>query len=138
MIPTDTQKAKKILQRGGYTCVLYRNGAEYHSDLKGIKPLLDYIETGHRFTGFSAADKTVGAAAAYLYVLLGVQSVWAKTLSESGLNILKSHGITVGYEHMVPVILNRTGDGVCPMEAAVQNAASPEEALRAIRKVLAR
>lgn len=123
----DTKKAKDILQRNEYTCVLYCNGKQCCSRLRGVKPLMDFLEAGDDFNGFSAADKTVGAGAAHLYVLLGVKEVWANVISENGKNIL---------EQTVPYIINRKGDGVCPIENAVKNITCSEQALVTIKQTL--
>lgn len=132
----DTIAAKNSLLENGYTCVLCRGGTEYHSTLRGVKPLLDFLESGDDFAGFCAADKTVGAGAAHLYVLLGVQSVWANVISEQGRRILQQNNIAVFGEQVVPFIINRAGDGVCPIETAVTGIARSDEALVAIQETL--
>ena len=132
----DTKKAKDILQKNEYTCVLYCNGKQCCSRLRGVKPLMDFLEAGDDFNGFCAADKTVGAGAAHLYVLLGVKEVWANVISENGKNILKQNGIAVFFEQTVPYIINRKGDGVCPIENAVKDITCSEQALVTIKQTL--
>lgn len=134
----NIEQAKRILTEGGYTCVLYRDGEEYTSALRGVRPLLDLLESGNSFADFSAADKTVGAGAAHLYILLGVRHVWANVISEPAMMLLRENGIDVSYQTAVPFILNRSGDGPCPIETAVKGITSPTEALDAIRRTLAR
>ncbi len=130
------KKAKQILLSENYTCVLLNEEREYHSNLRGVRPLLDILDSGVDFSGFSAADKVVGAGAAYLYVLLGVKEIWANTLSEPARLIIEKHGIELYYESCVPNIINRTGDGLCPIERAVADATSPENALNKIKEAL--
>ncbi len=132
----DTLRAKEILTKNGYTCVLLAGDEVHHSTLRGIKPLIDFLESGEEFSAFSAADKTVGAGAAHLYVLLGVQELWANIISEEGKRVLDRNGIAVFYETLVPHIINRAGDGVCPIEGAVMGIESSCEALDEIRKTL--
>lgn len=116
--------------------MLCKQDKEYRSRDKGVKPLIGFLESGNSFCGFSAADKTVGMGAAYLYVLLGVKYVWTKLLSSNAKKILEENGITVSYDALVPQILNRSRDGICPIERAVKDADSPENALSIIKETL--
>ena len=56
----------------------------------------------------------------------------------SALQVLQRHGIDVSYEECVAYIINRRGDGVCPIETAVADAKTPQEAYRMIVDTLAR
>ena len=132
----NTLKAKNILLENGYTCVLCSDNEEYHSNLRGVKPLLDFLESDKDFSGFSAADKTVGAGAAHLSVLLGVKAVWVNIISTAGKKILSENNITVFCETEVPYIINRKGDGMCPIETAVKDITSSKKALEAIKQTL--
>ena len=132
----NTKTAKNILIKNGYTCVLYSDTEEFHSTLRGVKPLLDFLESGKDFSGFSAADKTVGAGAAHLYALLGVKEVWANIISDAGKKILSENNITVFCETEVPYIINRKGDGMCPIETAVKDITSSQEAFKTIKRTL--
>ena len=132
----DIKKAVQYLNEGGYTCVLYGNGEFYSSCHRGVKPLIDFIKTGKNFSGFSAADKIIGKGAAFLYVILGVKCVWAKTLSEKAKAVLDAYKIENSYEILVPDIKNRAGTGLCPIEQAVSDVDSPREALSIIQKTL--
>lgn len=133
----DLQIAKKQLQEGGYTCVLCKDGKTATSTFRGVKPLLSWLENPALGKGFCAADKVVGKATAFLYILLGAKAVHAHVMSESALQVLKNGKISASYDTLVPYIVNRKGDGMCPMEAATQNARTPEEALTAVKKALA-
>lgn len=136
MVMKNIQKAKDILIKNGYTCVLCSNGEEYHSTFRGVKPLIDFLESGKCFHGFSAADKTVGLGAAHLYILLGVKTVWANVISEPAKALLEQNGISVFYETQVPYIINRQGDGKCPIETAVNGINDSKEAYKTIIKTL--
>lgn len=132
----DITSAKNILINNDYTCVLYLNGKEFHSKFRGVKPLLQFLESADNFEGFFAADKVVGAGAAYLYVLLGVKSVWAGVISAFAKKILEQNGIDVLYENLVENIINRAGNGICPIEAAVKDITEPRKALLKIKETL--
>jgi len=105
-------------------------------DSRIVEPLLDFLDSGHDFSGFSAADKTVGAGAAHLYVALGIKAVWANVISEIGIKILKENNIHVSFNECVPHIINRKGDGICPIENSVKDISSTDTAIEKIRKTL--
>jgi hypothetical protein len=87
--------------------------------LRGVKPLVIWLSSGEDFHGFSAADKVIGKATAFLYVLLGVKAVYASVISEGALDVLTKNGIDTQYGCVVEHIINRAGDGICPFEQAV-------------------
>ncbi len=126
------RKAKETLESGGYTCVLTDGTIVYTSKLRGVKPLVQFLESGTIPSGFSAADKVIGRATAYLYVLLGVREVYAQIISEPAAEVLRAKGIHVQYGTLVPNIINRKGDGICPFEAAVMEITEPSLAYEAI------
>jgi hypothetical protein len=52
------------------------------------------------------------------------------------LDVFKKYGIATDYDTRPDGIINRAGTGPCPMENAVANVATPEEALAAIKSKL--
>lgn len=135
---TDLEMARSILAAEGCTCVLCRDGKVYKSTFRGVRPLMEFLESGEDFHGFSAADKVVGKATAFLYCLLGVRAVHANVISEPALQVLQSHGITLTWDQQVSAIRNRAGDGLCPMEMATRDIDDPAQAPAAIRAALLR
>ena len=97
-----TKMAREILTENGYTAVLCSEGEVYHSTERGVKPLIGFLESGKNFSGFYAADKTVGLGAAHIYILLRVRSVFATVISSSARALLESAGIAVSFESEVP------------------------------------
>ena len=132
----DILTAKKILTDNNYTCVLYSDGVEHHSTLRGVKPLIDFLESDCDFDGFCAADKVVGAGAAHLYVLLHVKAVWAGLMSKDAVDILQSNGVDTFFDKVVPYIINRSGDSACPIETAVKGITDSKKALIVIKQTL--
>ena len=126
--------AKQILLSGGYTCVLTDGQRAFTSTDRGVKPLVRFLESGEIPAGVSAADKVVGRATAYLYVLLKVKAVYSQIISQPAVDVLRENGVQVAYDKLVPNIINRKGDGICPFEAAVMDISSPDLAYIAIRK----
>lgn len=130
----ELEKAEKMLLEEGYTCVLCHGDKVYTSTLRGVKPLVRWVEAKTDMTGFSAADKVVGRATAYLYVLLGIRELYARVISKAALEVLDKAGIPVRYETLAEYIVNRKGDGVCPFELAVMGIDAPDRAYVAIRQ----
>ena len=130
----DLRKAKELLAGGTYTCVLCKDSNVLTCTARGVRPLVQWLASGTDLQGFSAADKVVGKATAYLYVLLGVRAVYSHVISKGALNVLQSHAIDISYGTLADHIINRAGDGICPFEQAVENSASPEDAYRDIRR----
>ena len=133
MTQNDLAIAREHLNSGDYTCVIRKDDVEYTSLERGVKPLVRWLTEGTDLRGFSAADKVVGKATAYLYCLLGVKEVYAHVMSRAAAQALEENGITPSQGKLVDNIINRQGNGICPFEAAVWDIHTPEEALPAIR-----
>lgn len=129
----DLKKAIDILNSGQYTCVLCKDNEIHTSTERGVRPLLGWLESETKLKGFSAADKVVGKAAAFLYVLLGVKEVYAPVMSESAIYTLSRNGIFPRCDVSVKNIINRAGTGNCPMEEAVMDIIEPKEAINNIK-----
>ena len=127
----DLEKAKEAL--GAHTIVLCKGDDIVTSDELGIKPMVSFIDEGRKLGGYAVADRTVGKAAALLFVYAGITSVYAGVLSKSGESVLKAHGIPYEYGTLAERIINRKGDGLCPMELATAEIDDPTAALAAIK-----
>ena len=132
----DLESAKQLLTDGGFTCVLCFGEHTITSQRRGVAPLLDLLSNGTDVTNYSAADKVVGKATAMLYRLLGVRQVYGAIISDAAIQTLKAGNIEVSFGKQVAYIINRTGDGRCPMETATAAIDAPIEALAAIKAKL--
>ncbi len=127
-------RAREELDKGGYTCVLRSEEGMLCSSEHGIRPLLLWIRKGTDLKDYSAADQIVGKAAALLYAKMGVRAVYAKLLSEKAIPVLERYGIVYYADETAPFIINRAGDGMCPMEQTVLQIEDPDEAAEALAK----
>ena len=130
---SDLTKAAALLNSGAYTCVLCRGDAVFTGTERGVRPLRGWLDGGVDLNGFSAADRVVGKAAAFLYVLLGAAAVYAPVMSEAAASVLAENGIQAHCGQTVKQIVNRAGTGICPMEEAVAGIAEPAAADAAIK-----
>lgn len=133
---SNLQKAVSLLKEKEYTLVLCGDGKVYASNERGVKPLIKLLDEKTDVKGFSAADKVVGKAAAFLYVLLGVSDVYAHVISRKAQTVFNANGIKTNAAAITENIINRAGNGFCPLETAVSNCESPTEALPLIRQKL--
>ena len=129
----NLENAKKILKDGSFTCVLCKDSTTYTTTERGVKPLVRWLTEETNLQGFSAADKVVGKATAYLYCLLGVKAVHSQVMSGAAARVLEENGIAASQDLLVENIINRQGTGICPFEEAVWEIHDPQNALTAIR-----
>lgn len=118
---SDIIKAKELLISGDYTCVLVKGDNVCTCTERGVKPLVNLLESQKDYKGYSAADKVVGRATAFLYAILGIKVLYANIISKSALEVLKKHKIETEFDKLVDNIINRQGDGICPFEKAVMD-----------------
>ena len=129
------EQARQFLEEG-YTCALVKGEQVLLSQERGVTPLLAWLDTHADCAAAVAADKVVGKAAAFLYVLLGVAFVHANVISEAAAQVFQRFGIGYGYGEQVSAIRNRKGDRFCPMEQAVWGIEEPQTAMERIRETL--
>lgn len=132
----NTVRARSILIAEGCTCVICNGDRMIKFTERGVKPLLSLLDSGTSFKGYSAADKVVGKASAMLYELLEVDEVYAPVMSTGAIKVLTEYGITEYHDEETEMIINRQGTGMCPMEDAVKDSTTAEDALQRIRKRL--
>ena len=118
---TDIEKAKEMMINGDYSCVLCRGNAVFASKERGIKPLVELCRSGKNLNGFSAADKIIGKAAAFLYAYMGVKEVHAQVMSRGGEQVIQSYSVKYSCDTLCDEIINRKGTDMCPMEKKVRD-----------------
>ena len=128
----------RILQDGNHSLVVAGDGIRTF-DGRGISDLYDLL-TGHPgwLRGASVADKVVGKGAAALLILGGVRELFAGVVSTSALGLLKDSGIPVRFSQEVAHIVNRKGDGVCPVETLCKECTTAAQCLPLIREFVAK
>ena len=132
------QKARQLLVQMQACCVGIReDGSVFFSKERGIKPLLLWLyEDVDYFRGATVADKVIGKAAALLFAYGGVGALHAQVVSEHALQALQVQAIPIEYAQKVEYIINRTGDGMCPMEKRVLEIHCPGEAYKILSQTI--
>lgn len=97
---------------------------------RGVKDLYRLLrEEPQLLDGAFVADKVVGKGAAALMILGGVEELFADVVSHAALELLNGAGTAVSYTVAVPHIINRAGDGICPVERLCAQAQTAQECL---------
>ncbi len=128
----------EILEKENCSLVIRSQGKEQCYWQRGVADLLQLLhEEPEVLHNAQLADKVVGKGAAALMALGGVREVYARTISQPALSLLKDAGITVSYQQCVEHIINRAGTDWCPVEKLCCNASTPEECLPLIEAFVA-
>jgi hypothetical protein len=127
--------AKQRLIQKNLSLVVAKDGSvSFETRARGVSGLLEAIKKlGNDMTGASVADKVVGRAAALLLVYSGVVSVFAVTISDSGIEVLRKHNIPIEFDERVPSILNFRKTDVCPFEKLVAEFSDSREAYEELK-----
>ncbi len=121
---------KEILLNDNHTIVIYKNYASvFVSDDRGVAPLMKLLkEDKSQLIDSIVVDKVIGKAAALLMVYGEVKEVYTPTISSPAVQMFKNHNVKVTFDKEVERIINRKGDGLCPMETLCLDIDNPEEA----------
>ena len=130
----DIDKAKECLCEN--TIALCKGCFSLVSSKRGIAPMMEFIGLGVDLEGFSAADKIVGKAVALLMVKAKISNLYAKILSKPAIRVLDFYGVNYSYDELCDYVVNRRGDGRCPMETAVMDIDDPELAYTVLKQKL--
>ena len=126
-------KAKSLLLTSASTIAVVSNGEVFTSQERGVKPLLHLLTEKKGFLkGASVADKVIGKAAALLMVLGEIKEVHTLIISEPAIKVFEKYNIPCYYDKKVERIVNRTGDGLCPMETLCLDVEEPKKAFQKI------
>ncbi|MBQ8533863.1 MAG: DUF1893 domain-containing protein [Clostridia bacterium] len=131
---TDIETARKLLESKDCSVVLCKECKTIEKFSRGIAPLMEIIDSGEDVSGFSAADKIVGKAAAMLFSYMNIKEVYGEVMSRLGYEYLCSKNIPATYTTLTENIINRKGDGICPMEKTVTDIIDERFAVEALRQ----
>lgn len=125
-----------ILHDEGLTLVVKSEDGKLHRyTQRGVKDLLSLVsESPEVLHGALVADKAVGKAAAACMAVGGVRQVHADVMSEPALALLQRHGVMAQYDQLVDHIINRAGDGWCPMERLSRDVDDPATIITRVKE----
>lgn len=130
------RQARTLIAQGRAECVLVKEGRIVQIERgRGVSPLLTmYDRHGEAMAGAVVVDKVIGRAAASVAILGGAKAVYGEVMSEDAAAWLDREGIVSGWGTLVPRILNRKRDGLCPLERSVVGCDKAPEAVAALRR----
>ena len=128
---TDIEIAEANLD--GHSICLCRDGRFFTDDGRGISPMIRFMEEGRDLRGYAVADIIIGKAAAMLFIKAGIREVYGEIMSRAGFDILQQYAIPCAYGTLAEKIINRKGDGICPMEQTVIRIDDPEKGYDALK-----
>ena len=136
-VSDDLNLAKRTLREEELSLVVAKNGRIlFRSKSHGVSDLLAMIsDIGRLAEGASLADIIVGRAAALLCVYSKIIAVYGANMSEGALSVFKANDIKCEYGTLVPKILNRKKNDICPFDKAVLGTDDPSIALDRLRSL---
>lgn len=134
---TDLEKAKEIFEKENCTLVLVKDESIIKSKEKGLSKLIELINNDEDLTDYTVCDNICGRAASFLYVLLGVKEVYAKTMAKLSIQILDRAEIKYSAESFVENLLDSENQ-TDKMELAVLRSGTPLKAFEDIKKELSK
>jgi tripeptide aminopeptidase len=131
------QLVQTTIGSGGATlCAADGGELVYRLTGRGISALLTAVEEERVVSHgpLDWGDKLVGRAAALLFILVRPRSIFALTMSMGAQDVLRAAGIPFTCDAVILDVLNGTGTGPCPMEAAVSGIDEPLAALETLKQ----
>lgn len=128
------QSAINLIHEGTAACVIIKDNRIIKTGYsRGINQILTFYDENILKNTF-VVDKIIGKAAAMVIVSGGALACYGGTMSKDAAEYLKKHHIDFSHGNLVEKIINRTGDGICPMEESVMEIENAEDGIKAIRK----
>ena len=114
------QSAVNLISEERAVCLVIKENVIVKTETgRGVTPIIRLYESGVLENSF-VVDKVVGKAAAMVMTLGKIKGCHAVTISKPALEWFRKCNVMVEYEKVVDYIINRTGDGMCPMEQTVR------------------
>ena len=139
MKKTDIQLAASLRGKEGIVFAVVKDGEILFTSVKkGIQPFFDALEQRKKeeYIGCSIADRVIGKAALMLAAYIGAKEVYTPLASQHALDAALKLDLDLETDKVVPFIINRTQDGMCPMEKTVLDIFDPKKAYEALENKL--
>ena len=128
------EKMLNALEEQGVGMIIDNHGEQTTYSLPGVQDLLRLTaEEPERLHGAVVADKRVGKAAASLLIEGQVKAVRTPLVSSPARKMLEKAGIELYAREEIPLMVNRNGTDLCPMEKKLLDAATPEQCAAVLR-----
>lgn len=103
----------------------------------GIRAALQlHDEHPELLRGAVIADRIIGRAAAMIFADGGAAAIYGSVMSKTARQELTQKGVQIRARTLVDAIINRRGDGICPMEQAITGITETELGLSHLRETV--
>lgn len=137
----NLEQANQLLKDNGCTCIILKNDEIiYKSNFIGVKPLLVFLNEQVEFKKndkLILIDKIIGKAALLLAAKCKINKIYTPVISKEALSAAEFYNIKWEASKIVPHIINREGNGKCPIEASVTDTIDLDEAFNNIKGAIA-
>lgn len=128
------EKMLSALEQQGVGMIIDNHGERTTYSLPGVQDLLHLTaDEPERLHGAVVADKRVGKAAACLLIEGGVKRVNTPLVSTPAKQMLQAAGIPLYAREEIPLMVNKDGTDICPMEKKLLDAKTPEQCAAILR-----
>ncbi len=128
------EKMLSALEQQGVGMIIDNHGERTTYSLPGVQDLLHLTaDEPERLHGAVVADKRVGKAAACLLIEGGVKRVNTPLVSTPAKQMLQAAGISLYAREEIPLMVNKDGTDLCPMEKKLLDAKTPEQCAAILR-----
>ena len=130
---------KKLIeiQHAGNHSLAVSNGKVTTFDGRGVSDLYRLLTENPGFLdGADIADKVVGKGAAAMVILGNAHALYADVISMPALQLLETSSVKFSYGKTTPNIINRAGNGICPVETLCLDCETAEECMPLISQFL--
>jgi len=134
----DLKMAIEVVESGGVVFAAFKDGKMiYNSSARGVKPAMEFLALGTEITrGSCVADRVIGKGSSMIISMSGCERIYAGVISEDADKYLRGRKFDVTFGRRVDHIINRKGDGLCPVEKLLKGIEDPYEGLTVIKTFL--
>ncbi len=131
-------KAINKIKNKEYSFIIIKdNKIVYEDNGIGVSCIRKVINTNpDLLTNSIIVDKIIGKAACMLLLPYNIKFIYSILMSQNAVNILNEYNINYEYEELTEYIINRTNDGMCPLEQSVLNVSNLDDAKLKIEETI--
>ena len=135
-IVKDMELAREILSTTDCSIVVINYGKIWKKKTgEGIRPILETIEEmGEDIHDSVIGNRILGKASALLCRYAKAQGVYSPQGTKTGIALLVMGGVPCQVDELIPQIMNKNGNDLCPFEKMLKDVDSPEEAYKILKE----
>lgn len=119
---------QKNFMKEDTTCLVWHDEVIFEHKGGSIAPIADFWFCDD-LKDAVIVDKVIGKASAMFMADGNAAYVHGRLMSEPAASVLENAAVEFSADEKVPNIINRTGDGLCPMESAVLDTDDEKEGI---------